>query len=106
MLELAVEVIEDVPTIRVNGEVGLLEVADFRDRLREVARGGHQTVVIDGSRVRHMYSEGLGAMVELALILKERGGKLILRDPSRLLTGLINAATLGQLLTVERTEPE
>ena len=104
MLDLSVEVIDGVPTVVARGEVGLLEVDAFRKCLRELAAEHHDTIVIDGSGLEHLFSEGLGVMVELALTLKERGGRLILRNPSRRIAGLINATTLDQLLAIESDE--
>lgn len=106
MLDLSVELTDGVPTVFARGEVGLLEVDAFRDRLRKLAADQYDTVVIDASRLDYIFSEGLGVLVELALTLRERGGQLILRNPSRRIAGLINATTLDQLLAIESDEDE
>jgi anti-anti-sigma factor len=106
MLELSVKSIDGVPSVFVRGEIGLLEVDAFRDCLRKVAAERHDTVVIDASGLEYMFSEGLGVMVELALTLRDRGGRLILRNPSPRIAGLINATTLDQILAVESDEAD
>jgi anti-anti-sigma factor len=105
-MELAVETIQGLPTIRVRGDIGLLEIQDFKRCLRQLAEAEHETVVIDGSEVSHIYSEGLGAMAELAAVLHQRGGRLIVRDPSSRLARLLNTTSLNQLLTVETSTEE
>lgn len=101
MFQLGVETVAGVPTVRVKGEIGILEVPQFRACLRKLAEESHETVVIDGSDVTHIYSEGLGAMVELAVTVKQRGGQVILRNPSARLARLLNATSLDRLLTIE-----
>lgn len=106
MLDLSVNLSDGVPTVHARGEIGLLEVDAFRKCLEKLATEKHEIVVIDASELEYLFSEGLGVMVELALTLKERGGRLILRNPSRRIAGLINATTLDQLLAIESDEPE
>lgn len=105
MLDLSVKTVDGVPTVFVRGEIGLLEVDAFRDCLRKLATERHDTMVIDAGELEYMFSEGLGVMVELALTLRDRGGRLILRNPSRRIAGLINATTLDQILAVESDDP-
>jgi anti-anti-sigma factor len=106
MLKLSVKVVDGTPIVFAGGEIGLLEVEQFRDCLRKLAAERHDTVVIDASELEYMFSEGLGVMVELALTLRERSGRLILRNPSRRIAGLINATTLDQILTIESDEAD
>lgn len=104
MLAMDIETIDGVPHVHPAGEVGLLEIDDFKSALRKLAKEGHQHIIIDGSQLNYIFSEGLGVLVELALTLQERGGKLVLQNPSRRIAGLINATTLDRLLIIESTE--
>lgn len=80
--ELTVQVIEDPPTIRLDGEVDLSTVAEFRsavDHLSEKREG----LAVDLSKVSFIDSTGLGLICDTALKL-DGESPLVLRNPSRM----------------------
>jgi anti-anti-sigma factor len=54
----------------------------FRDRVRELIKGGARQLLVDLNAVTYIDSGGIGSLVEMYLHVRRRGGRLRLLRPS------------------------
>jgi anti-sigma B factor antagonist len=74
-LDIAVRDERGVVIAAISGEIDISSVAQFRQRLSELADNGG-TLVVDLNRVAFIDSSGLGALVATARRIAEHGGGL------------------------------
>lgn len=61
---------------------------------------GNLSLVLDVSRVSFIDSAGIGVLVGAHRRLRDKGGSLVLRAPSRQMAGVLDATGLSATLTV------
>lgn len=88
-------------TIRIRGEVDLYTAPKLRERLEQVVAGEDQQVVVELSEMDFIDSTGLGVLVGALKQVREHGGDMVLRNPSRSTHKILEIAGLTKLFTVE-----
>jgi anti-sigma B factor antagonist len=96
-LEIDVRKREDVQVIHLHGDLKIGEPVDsFRQTVEELFGNGDSRIVVNVADVPMIDSSGIGALVRLLTIAKQRGGALKLVNPSKLavqtlkIVGLLN----------------
>jgi anti-sigma B factor antagonist len=94
--------------IELAGELDVLTAPQFRQALIDLGIGqanGH--IAVDMSELEFMDSTGIGVLVDAHQRIADRGGSLVLWDPSPSIAKLMKICGLGALFAIERdTEPE
>jgi anti-sigma B factor antagonist len=86
--------------IRVRGEIDMATAGRLRDAIQP-HMGPEQTIILDLSEVEFMDSSCLNMLVQARGELTEKGGSLILRNPSRAAHRLLTVAEATGLLEIE-----
>jgi len=98
-LSLAVTEEGGVATLHVGGEVDISSCPAFRTTLLALAKERRSKLVVDMSRLVFMDSSGLHALFEAAQLIGQKGGTLVLLDPSQdILRMLEIAGVLGRFV--------
>ena len=74
--------------VRVGGKITFEHSSDFQNRLDAVLEEGVREVVIDFRNVPFMDSSGIGEVLRLFRLLRDRNGSLILANPNHKLKSL------------------
>lgn len=77
-LETAVELVSDVPVVRVAGEVDVYTAPELNDAINEAIESGARDVVVDLAGVDYMDSSGFGTLLGAAKRVKPKGGSISL----------------------------
>jgi anti-sigma B factor antagonist len=101
--EFGVEVAESNGTavVHVRGEVDLYTAPRLREQLEEVIGEGQRQLVVDLTEMDFIDSTGLGVLVGTLKRLRETGGEMSLRNPSRSTHKILEIAGLTELFTIE-----
>jgi anti-sigma B factor antagonist len=92
------------PTVVVlAGELDLADAPSVSSQLLAAADNNGR-VAVDLHGVTFIDSTAIGALVGVQRTLKERGGSLILRRPSRAVARLLELTALDRLFVIEGTE--
>ncbi len=94
-------------SIRVRGEIDHHTASAIRqgiDRILYEKRPG--TLILDLSAVGFMDSSGLGLIMGRYSVMKELGGVLTVRDPSRETAAILSLAGMERLVKIEYTRGE
>jgi anti-sigma B factor antagonist len=83
-----------------SGDVDLTTAQVLRRRIELTAEPG-EDLVIDLRRVTYMDSPGLGTLIYCDRVQRERGGRLVLKDPSGPVRELFEVVRLASVIEVE-----
>lgn len=92
---------DDQLTVSIEGEVDLYTAPRLREHLDDAVDRGAERVVVDLTKMDFIDSTGLGVLVGAQKRLREAGGEMTLRNPSRSTHKILEIAGLTQLFTVE-----
>jgi anti-sigma B factor antagonist len=87
------------------GELDLADAPAVSSQL-QAAAGPDGRVVVDLHGVTFIDSTAIGALVGVQRVLKERGGTLVLRRPSRAVARLLELTALDRLFEIEAAEDD
>ncbi len=87
--------------VDVRGEVDLYTGPMLWDRMSAAVDGGPRRVVMDIGGVSFMDSTGISVIVMALRRLREDGGVLVVRSPSRSIFKLLELTGVASLVTVE-----
>jgi len=83
-----------------SGDLDLQTAPELRRRI-ERAAGPGEDLVIDLRQVTFIDSPGLGTLIHCDRVRRERGGHLVLRDPSPPVRDLFNVVRLADVIEIE-----
>jgi anti-anti-sigma factor len=83
-----------------SGDLDLQTAQDLRRRIAAASEPG-QDLVIDLRGVTFMDSPGLGTLIHCDRLQRERGGRLVLRDPSPPVRDLFEVVQLANVIELE-----
>jgi len=83
-----------------SGDIDLQTAPLLRRHVERTAEPG-ETVVIDLRQVTYMDSPGLGTLVHCDRVQRERGGHLVMKDPSGPVRELFGVVGLADVIAIE-----
>lgn len=98
--EVTAQVDGDAATVTVRGEVDVYTAPQLRQRLYAVVADGVSNVVLDVSGMTFIDSTGLGVIVGTLKRLREGGGELWLRSPSRSTRKVLDITGLTRIVSI------
>jgi anti-sigma B factor antagonist len=106
-LEIDVRKREEVQVIHLHGDLKIGEPVDsFRQTVEELFGNGDSRIVVNVGDVPMIDSSGIGALVRLLTIAKQRGGALKLVNPSKLAVQTLKIVGLLNLFEIYNDEGE
>jgi anti-sigma B factor antagonist len=104
-LEIDVRKREEVQVIHLHGDLKIGDPVDsFRQTVEELFGNGDSRIVVDVADVPMIDSSGIGALVRLLTIAKQRGGALKLVNPSKLAVQTLKIVGLLNLFEIYEDE--
>ncbi len=98
---------DDVQVIHLHGDLKIGEPVDsFHQTVEELFGNGDSRIVVDVAEVPMIDSSGIGALVRLLTIAKQRGGALKLVNPSKLAVQTLKIVGLLNLFEIYQDEGE
>ena len=97
---VASKVADGEATVSVRGEVDVYTAPQLRECLYGVVVDGNRRVVLDLSAMSFIDSTGLGVIVGTLKRLREGGGDLVLRSPSRSTRKVLEITGLTRIMEI------
>lgn len=106
-MEIDVRKREEVQVIHLHGDLKIGDPVDsFRQTVEELFGNGDSRIVVNVADVPMIDSSGIGALVRLLTIAKQRGGALKLVNPSKLTVQTLKIVGLLNLFEIYQDEAE
>jgi anti-anti-sigma factor len=81
-------------------------VIEFEKAVEEVMESGVNRVVLEMSSLSYVSSAGIGAMMALARKLVQRGGDLVLLNPTQKVYTILDGLGFTKIFKIAKTEEE
>jgi anti-anti-sigma factor len=105
MLEVSVAAGESGPVLMLSGETGPGSKAQLSALLARQLAGGTRHLTVDVSGLRFADPAGLRALVLAAVLLKDRGGSLVLLRPQEPVARALALTGAGHMFTIREGTP-
>jgi anti-sigma B factor antagonist len=99
--EVTAQVSDGTAVVVISGEVDVYTAPQLRDCLRRIDADDADRVVLDLSAMTFIDSTGLGVIVGAVKRLRENGGTLTLRAPSKSTRKVLDITGLAQIIDIE-----
>jgi anti-anti-sigma factor len=91
---------EDTEVVSVTGELDMSTSSELRRRVEVCLRNGRTALIIDLSRLTHMDSSGLAALISAHQLTQQRRGRLALVITSESVRRTVEVRGLDRLFTI------
>ncbi len=95
---------ENTAIVHVNGKIIGATVTQFRDEIEQQLQNGNNNLIIDLTDVPLLDSTALGVIIITLQILQRSGGKLVLLNPQKAVSSVLEVTRLTSILEVYETE--
>lgn len=97
----------DVLHLKFSGDlIGENHGADLLNIVSDSVSGGNNYGVIDISKVRYINSSGIGVLITILTKFRNKGGELVLLQPSEHVKKLLLITKLNNIFKIVETEEE
>ena len=100
-LSVATRLVSAYAVVEVGGEVDVYTAPRLRDSLRRISTADAPHVILDLSAMTFIDSTGLGVIVGAVKRIREDGGTLSLRAPSRSTRKVLDITGLSEIIAIE-----
>ncbi|MBN2160291.1 MAG: STAS domain-containing protein [Spirochaetes bacterium] len=94
-----IEVKEDASlvSITVNGDIEMMTIKDFKERLFEIGHNIDKNITIDLSSVDYIDSSGVGVLISLLKLQKKKGKSLNIKKVSPKVLNVLKLSSLSDV---------
>lgn len=94
---------QEIDIAEIAGRLTLVDVAQAREKLKEIAQQGAGKMIIDLSATTFMDSGGLSVLISAYKAVQGRNGRLVLAAPSASIQSLIELTRLQHIFEIFQT---
>ncbi len=95
---------ENKAIVHVNGKIIGNAVTQFRDEIEQQLQDGNNNLIIDLTDVPLLDSTALGVIIITLQVLQRSGGKLVLLNPQKAVSSVLEVTRLTSILEVYESE--
>jgi len=87
----------DVVKITVNGDIEMMTIKNFKEKLFEIGHNIDKNIEIDLSSVDYIDSSGVGVLISLLKLQKKKGKELFIRKVSPKVLNVLKLSSLSDV---------
>ncbi|MBP3856458.1 MAG: STAS domain-containing protein [Ruminiclostridium sp.] len=91
----------DTYTITVSGRLDTSNSVQFDNESRPCTKDAKK-MILDFEHLEYISSSGLRVILRLHKIMSEKGGELVVRKPTRMVTEVLDVTGFGEVLNIEK----
>ena len=95
---------ENTAIVHVNGKIIGATVTQFRNEIEQQLQHGSNNLIIDLTDVPLLDSTALGVIIITLQVLQRSGGKLVLLNPQKAVSSVLEVTRLTSILEVYESE--
>ncbi len=90
----------DVIKITVNGDIEMMTIKSFKQKLFEIGQNTEKNIEIDLSNVDYIDSSGVGVLISLLKLQKKKGKSLIINKVSSKVLNVLKLSSLSDVFNI------
>ena len=106
MINITTEVLDDVVTLKVMGEVDASSSIDLDNAINEVKNKGHKKIIIDAEGMNYISSAGLGVFMSYIKDFEKENISLVIFGLNEKVLNVFKMLGLDQLLNIKTNAEE
>jgi anti-sigma B factor antagonist len=91
---------QDVIRITVNGDIEMMTIKSFKQKLFEIGQNTNKNIEIDLSNVDYIDSSGVGVLISLLKLQKKKGKALIINKVSSKVLNVLKLSSLSDVFNI------
>ncbi|MBN1534950.1 MAG: STAS domain-containing protein [Spirochaetes bacterium] len=91
---------QDVIRITVNGDIEMMTIKSFKQKLFEIGQNTNKNIEIDLSNVDYIDSSGVGVLISLLKLQKKKGRSLIINKVSSKVLNVLKLSSLSDVFNI------
>ncbi len=95
---------QNTAIVHVQGKIIGNTVAQFRTEIEQQLQNGNNKLIIDLKNVPLLDSTALGVIIVALQVLQRSGGKLVLLNPQKAVSSILDVTRLSSILEVYETK--
>ncbi len=95
---------DNMAIVHVNGKIIGATVTQFRNEIEQQLQHGNNNLIIDLTDVPLLDSTALGVIIITLQVLQRSGGKLVLLNPQKAVSSVLEVTRLTSILEVYESE--
>ena len=96
-MDIQVNEENDVVKITVNGDIEMMTIKNFKEKLFEIGHNMDKNIEIDLSSVDYIDSSGVGVLISLLKLQKKKGKELFIRKVSPKVLNVLKLSSLSDV---------
>jgi len=91
---------QDVVRININGDIEMMTIKSFKQKLFEIGQNTDKNIEIDLSNVDYIDSSGVGVLISLLKLQKKKGKSLIINKVSSKVLNVLKLSSLSDVFNI------
>lgn len=91
---------QDVVRIIINGDIEMMTIKSFKQKLFEIGQSTDKNIEIDLSNVDYIDSSGVGVLISLLKLQKKKGKSLIINKVSSKVLNVLKLSSLSDVFNI------
>mgnify|MGYP001396307296 FL=1 len=99
-MEIDIKESEQLVVIKVIGDIEMMSIKTFKEKLFEVGQNSDKNIEIDLSEVDYIDSSGVGVLISMLKLQKKKGKELIIQKVSSKVLNVLKLSSLSDVFNL------
>ncbi|MFH0977350.1 MAG: STAS domain-containing protein [Spirochaetota bacterium] len=99
-MEIAINKNSDLVTIAITGDIEMMSIKDFKTQLLNIGQDEDKDIDLDLSKVNYIDSSGVGVLISLLKLQKNKGKKLKIAKVSPKVLNVLKLSSLADIFNL------
>ncbi len=99
-MDIEINESDNIVNIKVNGDIEMMTIKNFKQKLFEVGQNADKDIEIDLSDVDYIDSSGVGVLISLLKLQKKKGKSLLINKVSSKVLNVLKLSSLSDVFNI------
>jgi anti-sigma B factor antagonist len=99
-MEIEIQKNSDIVTVSVTGDIEMMSIKDFKNQLMDIGQNEDKDIGLDLSKVNYIDSSGVGVLISLLKVQKNKGKKLKILKVSPKVLNVLKLSSLSDIFNL------
>ncbi len=99
-MEIEIQKNSDIVTLSITGDIEMMSIKDFKNQLLDIGQNEDKDIGLDLSKVNYIDSSGVGVLISLLKLQKNKGKKLKILKVSPKVLNVLKLSSLSDIFNL------